>query len=139
MRVRKAKANWANELRRGRGHGPGSDPARSRDCHERRLALRLPDLDTVGIFILRDGIHRRHKLHGPHLAMELAVQAMDVRAQASGGHGAEVALGQLGFRRAKFCGQHLDAFLAGGEELLDEVLALDGPEISNDMLVFTAP
>jgi hypothetical protein len=91
-----------------------------------RVALRIPDLDAIGIFILGDGVHGSDELHGAGLAAKLAAQVLDEREEASGGQGVEVAFGEFSLSGAELFAQLLHALLARGEVLMQAILVLDG-------------
>ncbi len=58
-----AAASSENGLGRGCARGPRWKRERSPSRQFRRMALWLPDLDAVGIFILGKAIHGADKLH----------------------------------------------------------------------------
>ena len=80
---------------RGREHGPGRDKERTQERQFEREPLRLPDLDTVGIFFLGDDVHGRDELQRAGLAAHLATQTFDVRQEPVRREGGQVALREL--------------------------------------------
>ena len=74
----RAEANSVNGLGRGRERTPGWERGRSPPRQFRRVALRVPDLDAVGIFLLGDDVHGRDELQRASLAADLATQAFEV-------------------------------------------------------------
>ena len=132
----RAEANSVNGLGRGRERTPGWERGRSPPRQFRRVTLRVPDLDAVGIFILRNLVHGTDEPHRAGFLLQAALQAFDMGQQASGGQGGEVAFGEFRFGGAELFAEFLQTRVAGGEVFVQALLPLDGGEVGDGVLVF---
>ena len=78
IKASSAAANSENGSGRGRERGPGRERGRSPTRQLRRVASRVPDLDAVGIFILRNGVHGADEAHRPGGFQQAALQRIDM-------------------------------------------------------------
>ena len=128
-----------NGLGRGRERGPSRERGRSPLRQFRRVALRIPDLDAIGIFSLRNLVHGADEPHRAGFFLQAALETFHMGQQASGGQGGEVALGEFRFGGAELGAELLQACFAGGEMFVQAVLPLNGGEVGDGVLVLAAP
>jgi len=126
IKALRTEANSVNGLGRGRERTPGWERGRSPCRQFRRVALRVPDLDAVGIFILWNLVHGADEPHRAGFLLQAALQAFDMGQQASGGQGGEVAFGEFRFGGAELFAEFLQARFAGGEVFVQALLPLNG-------------
>jgi len=139
IKISRTEANSGNGLERGRERDPGRERGRSPTCQLRRVALRVPDLDAVGIFMLRNLVHGADEAHRAGGFLQAALEAFDMGEQAAGGQGGEVALGEFGLGGAELGAELLQARFAGGEQFVEAVFPLNGGEVGDGVLVLAAP